>query len=87
MTPSTFVPDPLFFADPDGICGLNMAKKAGFNLGDTATGLFLLLFPGAQRRPPRLSSSLVTMSPKLSRSTTVLPRCYIRSPQSILTSS
>jgi hypothetical protein len=54
MAPSTFVLDPLFFSDPDGICGLNMAKTAGFSLGDMATGLIPLVFSGRPTAPSKV---------------------------------
>jgi hypothetical protein len=47
MAPPKFVPDPDFFGDPDGICGLVMAKLAGFSLGSDVSADLILIHPKA----------------------------------------
>jgi hypothetical protein len=43
MAPPKFTRDPAFFGDPDGICGLEMAKLAGFSYGEVPTALLPLV--------------------------------------------
>ena len=55
MVPAPFVPDPKYFGkDPDGICGLEMAEKAGFSFGDSEAVLIPLVVSG---RPPAPSKA------------------------------
>jgi hypothetical protein len=52
-----FVSDSKFFGkEPDGMCGLERAKKAGFSFGDPAKVLIPLVVSGHPQQPPRLSS-------------------------------
>jgi hypothetical protein len=47
MPPKKFVPDPEFFSDPDGLCSLALAKKAGIRYGEPPddTELIPLVWP------------------------------------------
>jgi hypothetical protein len=55
MAPGPFVPVPKFFGkELDGMCGLEMAEKAGFSFGDAAKALIPLVVPG---RPPATSKA------------------------------
>ena len=66
MAPSKFVPDPLFFGDPDGICGLAMAKSAGFSFGsDVPLELIPLVVSG---RPPAPSKGKLQFGHHVTRS-------------------
>jgi hypothetical protein len=42
MPPSKFVPAPKFFSDPDGICSLAVAEKAGVRYSDPPDGTELI---------------------------------------------
>jgi hypothetical protein len=42
MPPSKFVPAPKFFSDPDGICSLAVAEKAGVRYSDPPDGAKLI---------------------------------------------
>jgi hypothetical protein len=53
MAPSKFTPDPAFFGDPDGICGLEMAKLAGFSYGEVPTALLPLVVSGSLPTPAK----------------------------------
>jgi hypothetical protein len=65
MAPTSFVVDPSFFADPDGICGLEMAKSAGFSFGSAETELIPLVVSG---RPPAPSKAKAQFSHHVTRS-------------------
>jgi hypothetical protein len=66
MVSKKFVPDPVFFSDPDGICSLAVAKLAriSFDNQQMAPNSFPLLFAGALQLPPRLNSSQAIKCPK-----------------------
>ncbi len=58
MPPKTFVPDPEFFSDPDGICSLAMAKKAGIRYSSPPDGteLIPLVVSGSPPAPSKVKS-------------------------------
>jgi hypothetical protein len=56
MPTSKFVPDPEFFSDPDGICSLAVAKKAGIRYADPPDGteLIPLVVSGSPPAPSKV---------------------------------
>jgi hypothetical protein len=59
MPPKKFVPEPEFFSDPDGICSLALAKKAGIRYADPLDGteLIPLVVSGSPPAPPKVKLS------------------------------
>jgi hypothetical protein len=66
MPPKKFVPDPEFFSDPDGLCSLALAKKAGIRYAEPPndTKLIPLVVSGS---PPAPSKAKLTFGHQVTK--------------------
>jgi hypothetical protein len=64
MAPSKFVPDPVFFGDPDGICGLAVTKLAGIAFQDDSDKLLHLVVSSS---PPTASKEKLQLGHQVTK--------------------